>query len=143
MTLVKNKDIVLRFAELLESASGNIEVFCSSEKGSIQVGSDSTEVILKELSDSKLFIPVISREYYDSHYCMIELGIACSYLFEKYKKNGGNYIYPFALYPVKRRQALSGTPIANIQVGDLNSEDDLRSFFESIAEYEDTHVGSV
>ena len=34
----KNKDIVLKFAELLENISNDIEVFCSSESNSIKVG---------------------------------------------------------------------------------------------------------
>ena len=34
----KNKEVVLKFAEFLESVSSEIEVFCSSENGSIKVG---------------------------------------------------------------------------------------------------------
>lgn len=35
----KNKDIVLKFAEFLETINSDIKVFCSSEKGSVP-GSD-------------------------------------------------------------------------------------------------------
>lgn len=34
----KNSEAVLKFAEFLEMLNSNIEVFCSSEKGSIKVG---------------------------------------------------------------------------------------------------------
>ena len=35
---IKNEKIVLKFAEFLESINSEIEVFCSSEKGSIGTG---------------------------------------------------------------------------------------------------------
>ena len=41
----KNKEVVLKFAEFLESVSSEIEVFCSSENGSIKVGKDFIKTI--------------------------------------------------------------------------------------------------
>lgn len=138
----KNKEIVLKFAELLESISSEIEVFCSSESGSIKVGKNFIETIFKELSTSDLFVPILSKEYYESRFCMIELGVAYSYLFNKFEKNGEDYILPFALYPVKKGQALSGTPMANIQVGEINDENDIRSFLECLSSEKGLRVGS-
>lgn len=137
-----NKEIVLRFTEMLETLNDSIETFCSSEEGSIRVGSNSTEVILEELDNSDIFVPILSKEYYESRYCMIELGIACSHLFAKFQKNGENYIFPFAIYPVRKGQALSGTPIANIQVGDINSTADIRSLLDFLAEQFSFRTGS-
>lgn len=136
----KDKDVVLHFAHLLETISGDINVFCSSQAGSIRVGADFTEVILNELKDSDLFVPIVSDSYYDSHFAMVELGIACSYLFEKYKKSGESYIYPFSLFPVKKSYALSGTPIANLQVGDLNVKGDLKNFLDILVERNKIHL---
>ena len=87
----KNREVVLKFAEFLEAVSSNIEVFCSSESGSIKIGKNFIEIIFSELSNSDLFIPIISKEYYKSKFCMIELGVAYSYLyflllFIQYKK---------------------------------------------------------
>lgn len=138
----KNKEIVLKFSEFLESVSSEIEVFCSSETGSIKVGKDFIKTIFEELSSSDLFIPILSREYYDSRFCMIELGAAYSYLCNKYEKNGEEYILPFALYPVTKGQALSGTPMANIQTGEINNENDIKSFLEYLTAEKDICVGS-
>lgn len=135
----KNKEIVLKFAELLESISSEIEVFCSSENGSIKVGKDFIETIFKELDASDLFVPILSREYYESRFCMIELGVAYSYLFNKFKKNEENYIFPFALYPVRKGQALSGTPMTNIQTGEINDENDIRAFLECLSSEKDSY----
>jgi len=129
----KNREIVLKFAKFLEIASSDIEVFCSSEDGSIKVGKNFIETIFSELNNSNLFVPIISREYYESRFCMIELGVACSYLYNQYNKKGEDYIFPFALYPIQKGQALSGTPIAYIQTGDLSDEKDIHSFLQYLS----------
>ena len=64
----KNREVVLRFAEFLERVSSEVEVFCSSEKGSIPVGKNFVQTIFDELNNSDLFIPMISKEYYESKF---------------------------------------------------------------------------
>ena len=129
---IKNEKIVLKLAEFLESINSEIEVFCSSEKGSIGTGKNFVKTIFDELDACDLFIPVLSREYYESKFCMIELGVAYSYLIKKYESNGEDYIFPYALYPVTKSQALAGTPMMNIQVGEINDKEDIRSLLEYI-----------
>lgn len=137
-----NKEIVLKFAALLENINNEIEVFCSSENGSIKVGENFVETIFTELDNSDIFIPVISEEYYKSKFCMIELGVACSYLYNKYKKNGEDYIYPFALYPIVKGQALSGTPITSLQTGDIADEVDVHNFIQAAFEEKGLSIGA-
>lgn len=126
----------------LETISSDIEVFCTSERGSVKVGKNFIETIFDELSQSDLFIPIISQEYYESKFCMMELGVAYSYLYEKYQKKGEDYIFPFSLYPIRKGQALSGTPIANIQVGEINDEKDIRSFLDCLMNDKRIHIGT-
>lgn len=130
----KNRSIILKFARFLESIDSNIEVFCSSEKGSIPTGTNFVKTIFDELMHSDLFVPIISSEYFESKFCMIELGVAFSYLYSKYNNTGDEYIYPFALYPIQRDQALSGTPLANLQVGNLNDEMDIHNFLKHLSD---------
>ena len=138
----KNSDVVLKFSKFLKTVSNDIEVFCSSEKGSIKVGADFIEKIFKKLNDSDVFIPIISKEYYDSKFCMIELGVAYSYFCSKYKVNGEDYIFPFSLYPIQRSHALSETPLGNIQVGDISDKDDIHSFLDNLSTDKGLIVGS-
>lgn len=138
----RNREIVLKFAGFLEMVNSNIDVFCSSESGSIKVGQDFIETIYEELSSSDLFVPIISKEYYESKFCMMELGVAYSYLYERYQKRGDEYIFPFALYPIKKNQALSGTPIANIQTGDINDEEDVRCFLDYLKNDKGIDIGA-
>ena len=138
----KNKEIVLKFSRFLENINSDIDVFCSSEKGSIKVGSNFVEAIFKELNECDVFIPIISKEYYDSKFCMIELGVAYSYFRGKYQKNGESYIYPFALYPVQKGYALSGTPLSNLQTGDISDKEDLRGFLKYLSSEKGIVIGS-
>lgn len=137
----KNRAVVIRFAEFLESVCTDIEVFCSSEDGSITVGKNFIETIFKELRNSDLFIPIISKEYYTSKFCMIELGVAYSYLFNQ-NNNGEDYIFPFFLYPIQKGQALSGTPLANIQTGDLRNKEDIHGLLQYLSVKKEISIGT-
>lgn len=136
----KNKEIVLKFASFLESIGTEVEVFCTSEKGAIATGKNFIETIAKELNTCDLFIPVLSQEYYESRFCMIELGVAYSYMYNKYKQNE-EYIFPFVLYPIKKEDALAGTPLADIEVGEINSETDLKAFLMYLSDERKISIG--
>lgn len=138
----KNREIVLKFAEFLEAVGSDIEVFCSSEEGSIGIGKKFIETIFNELNNSDLFVPVISEEYYESKFCMIELGVAYSYLYNQYSKQGEDYIYPFALYPVRKAQALAGSPLQAVQVGNLNDERDVHNFLKVLSGEKGVKIGT-
>lgn len=73
---------------------------------------------------------------------MIELGVAYSYFINKYEKEGEEYIMPFVLYPVTKGQALSGSPMANIQAGEMNDEDDIKSLLEYLSTEKGVHIGT-
>ena len=137
----KNSEIVIKFSEFLESVSSDIEVFCSSEDGSLKIGGNFVQTIFDELKGSDLFVPIISKEYYESKFCMIELGVAYSYLYNQFSKQGEDYIFPFVLYPIQKGQALSGTPIANIQTGSISDEKDIHSFLEYLTSDKGVNIG--
>lgn len=137
----KNAEIVIKFAEFLEKISSDIEVFCSSEDGSIKIGKNFIQTIFEELNNSDLFVPIISKEYYESKFCMIELGVAYSYLYNKFSNQGEDYIFPFVLYPIQKGQALSGTPMAYIQTGSVSDEKDIHSFLEYLTSDKGVKMG--
>lgn len=126
----KDREIVLKFVELLKTTNQEIEIFCSSEEGSIRAGENFVEIIFEKLNDSDLFIPILSTEYFKSRFCMIELGAAYGCLYNKHRGNGKNYIFPFTLYPMNKGNALSGTPMSNIQSGEMENRNDIRKLLE-------------
>lgn len=130
----ENSEIVLKFARFLRFVSSDIDVFCSSENGSIRIGTNYVKAIFDELDTSDLFVPIISQEYYKSKFCMIELGVAYSYLCNRGNGGEDDYISPFALYPIQKDLALSGTPISHLQAGNLSDEADISQFLEILSE---------
>ena len=131
----KNKNIALSLARFLENCHSCIEVFCSSENGSINIGENFAERIFSELNKCNLFIPILSEDYYKSRYCMIELGVAYAYLHQKYSKQEDQYIFPLALYPTTKGNALSGTPISFLQVGEINDSESIRNLLTTISDF--------
>lgn len=121
----KDAEIAKTLSYFLKNLSMDIDVFCSSISGSINQGEDFVRYIEEGLKNSDVFIPLISKDYIESKYCLIELGYA-------YSKSVSNekmyYILPFCVSPITRSEALSETPLAHLQTFALNDKDDMQNF---------------
>lgn len=125
----KNKKIALKFADFLESLSGEIEVFCSSEKENISTGQNFNKVIFSELSLCNVFIPLLSKEFFESKYCMFELGFAYCYYCTRDNMQD-EYILPFLLPPLSKEEALKGTPLADMQISEINKKESMHNLIQ-------------
>lgn len=121
----KDAEIAKALSFFLKNLSMDIDVFCSSISGSINQGEDFVQCIENGLSNSDVFIPLISKNYIESKYCLIELGYAYSKSASQKKKY---YILPFCISPITRSEALLGTPLAHLQTSALNDIDDIQNF---------------
>lgn len=130
----KDEILAKTLSSFLESIDNSIEVFCSSQIGSIKVGRDFVREITKELNQCNVFIPLLSTNYYESRFCMIELGFAYSCLCSKPIDFEEDYLYPLAVSPIKKAEALANTPLACLQTCSINNMDDMRVFIETICE---------
>lgn len=127
-------DMAKALSAFLESIDCSINVFCSSQKGSIKVGVDFVKEITKELDECNIFIPLLTKNYYESYFAMIELGFAYSVLCRQSTDREMDYIYPLAVLPIKKAEALVSTPLARLQVCSINDEGDIHSYCQSICE---------
>lgn len=130
----KDKDLAISLSSFLESVAPSVEVFCSSQSGSIRVGQNFVHSITEALKNCNVFIPLLSPNYYTSRFCMIELGFAYSLLVQNFSNDVSSNVFPIAIPPVKKGEALSGTPLAELQVSSINDIDDMRVCLESIFE---------
>lgn len=121
----KDSEIAKTLSYFLKNTDMDIDVFCSSISGAINQGDDFVQCIERGLKDSDVFIPLVSKNYIESKYCLIELGYAYSKSVSR-KKN--YYILPFCIPPIMRSEALLGTPLAHLQVSALNDKDDMQNF---------------
>lgn len=127
----KDREIAIALRLLIEDCCDDAAVFCSSDDGAIPVGKDFTNLIYRHLDESDVFIPLLSVNYYKSKYCMIELGTAIGNLYQRNGIVGGDYIYPFCVYPVKPGNALKGTPISNKHAADLRDSNQVHYFIRN------------
>lgn len=128
----KDKRFALSLSAFLESIAPSVEVFCSSQNGSIKVGQDFVRTITAAMNNCEAFIPLLSVNYYASKFCMIELGFAYSMLTQNVSSTKDSMIFPVIIPPVKRGEALASTPLAMLQVSSIYDSEDLRLFLESI-----------
>lgn len=109
----KDNDIVLLLRELILKNGNDVTVF--SDDNSFLIGRDFSEKISKNILDSNIVIVLLSDYYVSSKYCLIELGMICSFMYMRDIE-----IIPFCIYPVRPNNALAGTPLASIQCRDLS-----------------------
>ena len=128
----KDKSIALAFSRFLESIDTTVQVFCSSDTGSIRAGSNFANEISKALNNCDIFIPLISRNYYNSRFCMIELGFAYAILFREHSVGGTNYIFPIAVPPITKEKALENTPLSMLQVTSICNAEEVKQYLISI-----------
>ena len=116
-----NAEIAGKLKELIEgcptTGSETNTVYCSSTPGSIEIGKDYVDDIYRNLDDSAVFIPLLTKEYYASRFCVMELGGAALYLYRFGRGEG--YIKPYYLPPLALGDALLGTSLSALEVYSL------------------------
>lgn len=125
----RDAEIAKTLSYFLKNMNMDMEVFCSSISGIINQGEDFVQCIEEGLKNSDVFIPLISKNYIESKYCLIELGYAYSKSVSRKKKY---YILPFCIPPIMRSEALLGTPLAHLQVSSINDKDDMQNFLRTL-----------
>lgn len=128
----KDSNIAKLLSFLLSNIDLDTEIFCSSLPGMIEQGANFNIVIERELSDSDIFIALISPNYLDSKYCLIELG----YAYSNFTKKKNYHIFPFSIPPVSKSQALFNTPLSHIQTAILNDKNDIHNFVKTLMKNE-------
>lgn len=74
---VANKELADKFVDLLETGIGisDSDIFCSSLEGlGIPSGTNFIDFIHKQISDPKVVILLLTPEYFNSSFCLCELG---------------------------------------------------------------------
>lgn len=84
---IQDHDIVNSFNEtFLRLALGvqKEEIFCTSDKGTLQIGGNFNEDILENLKESEVVVFLITKNFLRSKYCLAELGAAWALKKEAY-----------------------------------------------------------
>lgn len=113
----KNRDLVKLFVELLNSKLGvaDNDIYCTSIQNQVKLGKNFIQDIQDNLVDAEVVFFLITEEYLNSIFCLMEMGAAWAY-----KDN----IIPILVPPVTFK-TLAGTPLAPIQAYSLANTDDI------------------
>ena len=120
----KDKELVLMFVDLLVQGFhiDYDEIFCTSMDNALRVGEDFIKSIKENLYDSEIVLFLITQNYIDSKFCIMEMGAAWAF-----KDN----IFPIIVPPLDYN-ILNDTPLKIIQSIILSDAEDL---FKKLYEY--------
>lgn len=120
----KDKELVLMFVDLLVRGFhiDNDEIFCTSMDNTLRVGEDFIKSIKENLHDSEIVLFLITQNYIDSKFCVMEMGAAWAF-----KDN----IFPIIVPPLDYN-VLNDTPLKIIQSMILSDAEEL---FKKLYEY--------
>ena len=130
----KDEKTALSFSRILKLLDPEASVFCSAEPV-IAPGTSFDDAIYDALSQSDIFIALLSNDYWKSKYCIFELS-AAYYLTGKWKYDHdtatGLAIYPLVIPPLARDHALANTPMSTVEVVDLTDAKRIMSLLRQI-----------
>lgn len=120
----KDKELVLMFVDLLTQGFhiDYDEIFCTSMDNALRVGEDFIKSIKENLHDSEIVLFLVTQNYIDSKFCIMEMGAAWAF-----KDN----IFPIIVPPLDYN-ILNDTPMKIIQSIILSDAEDL---FKKLYEY--------
>lgn len=120
----KNVDVVKAFLEFLQLGMGveRDDIFCTSLIDNIISGEPYIEKIRSELQDCEVVIAIITKQYLESGFCLIETGAAWA-MSKKY--------FPLSLVPF---EDLDGLPLQTLQLRKLNDVQSLSVVYDELGE---------
>jgi formylglycine-generating enzyme required for sulfatase activity len=128
----KDQEITLRLIDMVLARCLQVDrlddIYCTSRQGEIEAGKDFLQDIYSNLSENcKIILLLLSNNYFDSPFCMTELG--ASWMLNKQE---GIKIIPLMM-PGTDRKILERTPLRTLQVYLVDIKEDLVSLIDNIS----------
>lgn len=131
----KNEEVAKQLVILLRKAGiPEGSVFFTGEP-IIDSGDNYNKEIFQHLETSDVFLVLLSREYWESRYCVFELSSAYAKTREwalDSNPNNDFSIKPALIPPLSKSDALSNTPLFYMQVKDITNVNELLSLLKEI-----------
>ena len=127
-----NEDLAVVVREYLKSVNESLDICLSSDSKVDRVGKRYVDGLRRNLDDADLFIPILTKEFFASRFCVMEFGAAVFLLFDKYKYEATEFIYPLCVYPFSPDNALKYTLIAHLAAYNIMDEDDIKELSQKL-----------
>lgn len=131
----RNQWVIPKLKELIMAVRPDAEIFCTAI-GSVDPGENYKDIIFDSLREADVFIAIISNEYWQSKYCIVELGAA--YQRHRYDPEKRIDIQPLLLPPLNKSVAMQNTPLTEIQVTNMLEPGELSAFLTQMAGQENS-----
>lgn len=121
----RNKNLVEKWIEFMQIGMGvsREDIFCSSLCGAISTGEDFNDVIRCHLKESEYVIALVTSEYLDSKFCIMELGAAWVM---------DNTICLLLADGIEHSQ-LNDMPLRNLQMRYIEREEDIFAMYSELS----------
>lgn len=120
----KNRELVEHVVEFLQTGMGisRENIFCTSLNGALPTGEDFIAEIKENMKHCKMVMALITPEYLQSPFCMMELGAAWIQ---------STYLCPLLAGNTDFKD-LERTPLRSVQMRKLGSEEDLFAIYDEL-----------
>lgn len=111
----------------------------NTASGSVAVGDQFKEIILTAINQSSFIIFIITEKFFDSAYCVSELGVSWSFEHEKDKQM--KTIIPLFFDSIGEERFLK-SPLSHIQGMTIKSIEDIHRFIKYLKGFSDNTIGT-
>lgn len=121
---VENRDLTELFIDLLQMGMGvgRERLFCSSLNGNLPSGEDFINKIKERIKKQATVLALITPEYLNSRFCMMELGAAWT---------SAPHFYPILVGSVNYAD-LDNTPLKSLQMRRIERISDLTAIYDEM-----------
>ncbi len=119
----ENEEVADLVKEYLKSVNESLDIRISCDRKEARIGKKHADTLLEKLNDLDLYIPILTKEFFASRFCVMTFGATVFYLYNKYE--AGDLIYPLCVYPLNPEKALEYTLIAHLPAYDIMSENNI------------------
>lgn len=119
-----NKELANKLVDLFETGIGILDndIFCSSLEGlGVPSGTNFVEFIRQQIKEPKVVILLLTTEYFNSHFCLCELGASWAL---------AHKIIPLLVEPLEYKDVKA--VLTGIQVLKINDKNDLNTMQEEL-----------
>ncbi len=118
----KNKELVEMFMEFLQLGMGvhKSDIFCTAYSEMLRTGGGFIDEIRDRLQECEVVISIITEEYLESAFCLVEMGAAWAM---------SKQFFPMLTVPYSR---LNGTPLQNMQMRKMSDIEDMSVIYDEL-----------
>lgn len=118
-----NEELANVVIKYLKDVNESLDICVSCDKRRDRVGKRYADSLHENIDDVDFYIPILTKEFFASRFCVMDFGAAVFNLFNKYKYEAAEMIYPLCVYPLSPDKALEYTIIAHLNAYDIINED--------------------